>query len=751
MTVLEAGDLTYQQRLDALRQTKLKQTQEKHELLGSMDHDDWGIILPPPGNREVVQTVSSSGLPMTDCLFAGYRPSSNHPSGGFFGPKSCGENFRALLEAHPTYVDPLSSLAGAYMVNFMTYRAPHWHPEFDYSHLKPRQQTYKLDPGIGFVQHFCQDMAVGFELGWQGILEKIRRCRQLNAPRAADFYDGLEDVVRGMQNWIGRHAEAAGEMAAAEGNLQRRANLEELGHINLRLVTDPPATFREACQWTLWYLIAARMYNGSGSLGQLDVLLHPFYLRDRAAGVLTDEEAVFHIACLLLRDTAYLQLGGRDADGRDLTNPVSYLVLEAVHLLQVPANVAVSVGQGIDPGLLRRGVETLLEDKRGSPKFLAVENTAAGFAKNGYPLALGRQRVYSGCQWSALPGREYTFNDGIKINFAVVFDLALREMTADRQRSPGVQELWDRFVRHLRRAIEVIAEGLDFHIEHMHRVFPELVLDLCCHGPIENGLDASHGGVEYYNFGVDGAALATVADSFAAVEQRVERERRLTWNELMRFLDTNWAGPDGESARLMMRGVPRFGSGGSRADEYAVRLARTFAELVLERPTPAGFRMIPGLFSWAFMILMGRQVGATPNGRRAGEPISQGPNPDPGFRRDGAPTAMAAAVAAVQPGYGNTAPWQIDLDPLVAAGDNAVEIIAGLIKSHFDLGGTLINMNILDAAKVLEAHEDPDKYPELVVRVTGFSAYFNTLSPELRRLVVERTIPGRSVTAKRTS
>jgi len=276
----------------------------------------------------------------------------------------------------------------------------------------------------------------------------------------------------------------------------------------------------------------------------------------------------------------------------------------------------------------------------------------------------------------------------------------------------------------------------------MHEVFPELMIDLLCYGPIEKGLDAPNGGVEYYNLGVDGAGLATVADSFAACEMRIEREQRLTWQDLHRLLETNWSGPHGERSLLLMNSSPRFGSGGSIADEYAVRIARAFTQLVKEQPTPAGRNMIPGLFSWAFARQMGWDVGPTPNGRRAKEPISHGANPYPGYRKDGAPTALAIAVASVQPGYGNTAPMQIELDPSFVKDGRAVDTIASLIRSHFELGGTQINMNLVDAARVLEAHKDPSKYPDMIVRVTGFSAYFASLSPEFRQLVVDRIIAG---------
>ena len=732
-------ELTYQQRLDSLRATKLKHTQEKQGIIGAMNYDDWGLILPPEEYREVLQTMGGSGVMVTEVKIKEIDMESNHPSGGFFGPKATGENYRRLLEAHPVYIDPMSSLAGGYMVNFYSYRKVGWNPDFDYSHLQPEREKYQLIGGIGATQHFCQDLQIGLDLGWVGLLDKIGHYRGVN-PQASDFYDGLEAVVLGSQDWVRRNAEAARRMSDEEENPQLRQNLEEMAEINQRLVTDPPHTFREACQWISWYQMVARMYNGSGSLGRLDVLLTPYYERDMAAGILTDEEAMFHIACYLVKETGYIQVGGPDETGNDVTNLVSYLVLEAAHRLGVPNNVGVCVGGGIDPNLLRRGVEIQFDDKQAAPKFLGINNLIEGFAKNGYPIELARQRAYSGCHWFAIPGREYTLNDCVKINFAAIFEVAWNEMYEEPELSPSVDGLWRRFERHLRRAVEVTAESVDFHIEHMHKVFPELALDLLCHGTIEKGLDASHYGVEYYNLCCDGAALATVADSFAAMEQRIEQEGRLTWQELKHYLDTDWAGTDGERARLMMKSIPRYGSGGSRADEYAVRISESFTRFMKEKPTPHGFNMIPGLFSWANTIPMGKTLGATPNGRHAGEPISHGCNPDPGFRKDGAPSAMAVAIASVQSGYGNPAPMQIELDPGLSKDQGGLEKVASLVKTHMDLGGTEINMNVIDADRVLAAHEDPSKFPDLIVRVTGFSAYFSSLSPEFRQLVVDRII-----------
>ncbi|MFP4057623.1 MAG: pyruvate formate lyase family protein [Candidatus Brocadiia bacterium] len=735
-------ELSTSQRLDILRAAKLEQVRAKRQMTGPRDADEQGMVPLPPEAAEVVEAMSGSGVMVRDQVLKGYQPESNHPSGGFFGPRACGENFRRLLDAHPVYIHPANSMAGAYMVNFMSYRKPGWNPDFDTSHLRADHERYALDHGIGGVQHLCPDLTIGLRLGWGGLLEKVRRCREAN-PHAADFYHGLEQVLLGVQGWVRRHAQAAREQARSQDNAPWRRDLEAIAEACDHLVERPPQTFRQACQWLVFFQAVAKMYNGSGEWGQLDELLRPYYERDVAAGTLTDDEAVFHIACLLLSETAYAQLGGPDAQGRDLASRVSFLVLEAVHRLRAPANIALRVGPGLSPELFRRGLEILFQDKMGFPKFLGDRAVTEGFMRNGTSRELARRRIYAGCHWLAIPGREYCMADLIKIDLAMVFHVAFEEMMGEAA-SPSVAELWRRFIGHLRRAVAVIAEGIDFHLEHMHAVFPELVLDLFCHGSVEKGLDATNGGVELYDICVDAASLATAADSFAALEQRVEREGRFTWSQVHRLLRTDWAGPEGERARRLMRNIPRFGSGDSLGDAWAERLSRAFTEEVVREPTPGGVRMIPGIFSWAKVVAFGKRLGATPNGRRAGEPVSHGPNPDPGFNqgKPGAPTQVAAAVARVQPGYGNTAPLQLDLDPGMADTEERLAKVEALLRAHFQMGGTLVNINVLDKETILEAHRDPQAYPDLLVRVTGFSAYFASLSEELRQVVVDRIVQG---------
>ena len=714
--------LSYQDRLDRLRETKLRQTREKLAARGFMDEDDYGTVLPPADFH--------------------WAPTPNHPSGSWFGADGWARNFRSLMEAHPTYVDPLDALAGRWMFFLSRMRPVCWPPEYDASHLAADQQRYGIFSGIGGDAHFAPDYAIGLALGFGGLLEKVRRYRDTHRgdEDKQAFYRAEEDVICGIQAWIRHTVEAIRAAEATETRDELRRNLRQMAEVNEWLVAGPPRTLREACQFLAWFNMASRTYNRDGAGGQLDELLRPYYERDLAGGLIDDAEAVFLIACLLLNDAHYYQLAGPGRDGRDLTSRVSYLVLEAAHRLGVSCNLTVRVHGGIDEAFFLRSVRYLFEDRKGYPRYAGDKALVEGFMRNGYPIELARERIATGCHWMAIPGREYTMNDTVKINVAKIFEVALGELLAGSASERSVAALWGLFEDHLARAVACTARGIDFHLDHQRFNEPELLLNLLCHGPIEKGLDVTDGGVEYYNLCCDGAGLATVADSLAAMDQRIEREGVLTWDELSGALGDDYAGASGERIRRMMHSAERYGQGRALGDEWAARVSRLFTRRVKAGPTPGGRNLIPGWFSWSLTAEMGKGVGATPNGRRAGEPISHGANPDPGFRADNAPTAMAKAVAAIQPGYGNTAPIQLELDPGLSMDDGGVERIAALIRTHFDLGGTLFNINVIDAETIRAAHKDPATYPDLLVRVTGFTAYFAALSPQFRQLVVDRII-----------
>jgi len=347
-------------------------------------------------------------------------------------------------------------------------------------------------------------------------------------------------------------------------------------------------------------------------------------------------------------------------------------------------------------------------------------------------------RAKVGCNWVALPGIEYPLQDVTRINMAWAFIKAMEQLEAEG--SPGIGRLWELFSEHLSVMVDCIKRGYDVHYENVSKYTPELVLNLFSHGPVERGLNAAEGGVDIMNLNADGIALATVADSFAAIEQRVVKEKRLTWDALFSALRKNYEGK--EDIRLMLKNIPRFGSPDSLAGKWAEQVSGLYTELVISSPTPKHhLKVIPGLFSHGDVYRHGEDLPATPNGRRAGEPISHSSEPDPGFANgitSFAPTLKASAVAAVQPGYGNSAPLHLDIDTEMLSGDAGVDTLCALIHAHDNMGGTLINMNCISRDRLLRAHADPESEPDFVVRVTGYSAFFASLSKEYRQQVVDR-------------
>lgn len=740
--------MTFSFRMHKLMEKKMAVTQEKIVKEGGMDEGDYGRhVAPDDFHWQIIP---------------------NHADGSFYGYTGWTQNFESLLASQPVYVNPYDALAGQtyfYLSKMKgsilacskeqpdpkARRKPGaasciWNPDFDYSHLKPWHQKYNIVHGIGNDAHYASDLVMGLQLGWGGILDKLHCYQKLNGRDKAIFYESEIRTVHAIQNWIRRTIAEIDRQLETETHPDLIENLKAMRAVNEHIVSGVPRTLREACQWLAWFVLAKRTYNRCGAGGQLDELLRPYYDADIAAGRITDDEAVFTIACLLLVDAQYYQLAGPGSDGKDMTSKMSYLILDAAELMDGPCNLTIRVHDGLDQKLFYRGVELLFKYQKGWPRFSGDRALVEGFMRAGYSEDLARQRIAVGCNWMSLPGLEYTLNDVVKVNLAKVFEVAMNEMF-EADEKPSFDQLWNRYISHLRIAVEKTADGNDFHMRHQAHNEPELVTNLLCRGPVEKGLDMTAGGAMYCNLAIDGAGIAVVADSLAAMEQMIVDEKRLTWEMLKASLANNFAGIDGENIRLQLHNCERYGQDSqNRAERWAVKVTQAWSQLVRDQNKRyQDYNFIPGLFSWANTLEFGDVVGATPNGRRAGEPINHGANPLPGFRVDGAVTAMVNAIAAVQCGYGNTSPVQLELDPAIAESPEAIGKIKALIQTMFDQGCTLLNINLIDEDRILDAHKDPSKFPDLVVRVTGFTSYFSMLSPKFRQLIVDRIMTKRGL------
>ncbi|MDY5626628.1 MAG: pyruvate formate lyase family protein, partial [Clostridia bacterium] len=688
--------LTYADRLKALRETKIRHTLEKKEQNGYTDLDDFGTV------------------PISD----GYEvtPWYNSSNGSFYGYDGMSENFCRVINAHEPYVDPLEMLCGRWRDMLVNYRGdvhylPNWlkkkpkiielmasatdqwskrwdEQRFPYDDLKPLQEKYNIQTGIDGDAHLACDYRIGFKLGFGGFLKKIEKYRKINPEKSA-FYDAEEKCVRAIVEFIDRHIEKIKEMIPLENRPEIRENLEQMLETCEAVRLGAPKTFRQVCQWTAFFNCASRIYTRDGAGFQLDKLLLPYYENDIKNGILDDESAKFLIANLLLIDPHYYQISGVDENDRDITNHLSYLILEAADSIDIACNLTVRVHKNCDRNFLRKAVYYLLKNKNGWPRFCNDKALSDGYMKNGVDKKTARERIAVGCNWMCVPGKEFPMNDTVKINIAKVFEVALNEMRSENEKT--CERLFELYEKHLKIAIDTTAKGINLHLDHQWEVTPELIMNLMMENSIEKGEDISQC-ASLYTIGVDGAGLAVVADSFGALQARIENEKLLTWDEMYNALDNNFAD---ERIRLILNSSPKYCCGNTVSDKWAVRLTKSWVKNIRTQKMSNGRKLIPGWFSWARTVEYGSKVGATPNGRKSGEPISHGANPNPHFRGDGAPTAQSNGIASVQCGYGNTAPLQIEFDPHVAADEKGIDTVLALIEGHFEQGGTLININVL--------------------------------------------------------
>lgn len=711
---------SYNERIAALHRQKLIFNEEKlRRRGGSYNTDDHGWI-PLDLTREVTRFVDAScGL----CT----------------GMEAVSRVFADYLDAHPCYAHPQSAVAGCWIGN-LPYMHEGWRPEHLFTRAEPIMEKYNINSrGHYAMNHSAPDLAIGLELGFPGLLQKIRGWRAKNpvTPESEAFYDGEERLVLAILRYIERTARHCREQAREASGFERE-NLLALANMNDHLCVGAPRTLREAVQWIAWYDDVDRMYFNGGAGQEIDTLLYAYYLRDKQNGLISDdEEVVWYFSSMFFNDPHYHMIGGQNpVDGSDVSNELSFLVLEGQHRLAIPNNLALRIHENTNEALFTQAVKNLFEDGTGVCYSLSG-GLDTGFMRNGHPVALARMRSKVGCNWTALPGIEYALQDVTRLDLAKPLLLALDDLLeSDGERT--MENLFGLYEKHIETAVAIIKDGVDWHVKYKRYNKPELVLNLLSHGPIERGLDMSAGGVDLMHFACDAISLATVANSFAAIEQRVVQEKRLTMEQLREVLAANYEGF--EDVRLMLKSIPQYGAGNTRADAYAERISRLYTDLVRGTPTKDGYTVLPGIFSHGDVYSHGRNLGATPNGRFAGEPISHSADPDPGFLPGGgtAPTAKANAVARVQSGYGNSTPLQVDIDAKLASEIGGVENIKAYIRAHNQMGGTLININIVSKEKILEAHADPLKYPDLVVRVTGYSAFFHSLSAEYRQQVVDR-------------
>jgi formate C-acetyltransferase len=612
--------------------------------------------------------------------------------------------------------------------------------------------------------------------GFAGVRARAQRGLKKLAADDADGRAFLEAVIMScdaIRDFGGRLADEAERVAAATSDKARRRDLREAAAICRRVPFEKPRTFREAIQ-ALWLtevggLIAYGM-TAIFAIGRFDQYLYPFYAKDIREGRIKPAEALELLEelliklgyCLLLlpfagkrtgselgADSCSPTVGGVDARGRDAVNELSYLCLDAF------TNVK-SLGNSFTIRLSRKTPEKFWR------KSLATYRSTSGAALYNDDLAV---EALVGCGYKPVDARNYGVigcveptGDGDTFACTSGNDMSLvaaLEMTLLNGRlrimgkrvgpetgDPLTFKTFDEFIaafkQQTRWLIDVVAQAVNLKDQAYAEGFPNPYVSATLKGCVENARDMTQGGAKY-NFGSLGArGFGTTVNALAAIKRYVYDNGVISMSHLLKLLESNFKGGDIIRAMLVNK-APKYGCDDEYADAIAKDVAEFFCTEVAARRSIRGGPFRPSFFSYGMHVLDGLFLGATPDGRRAGEPVSNSFSPANGSERRG-PTAMLRSVAKIDHRLiSNGCAVNMKLLPSLFENDERLDKMVALVKGYFAEGGMELQPNVVSNRVLRDAQEHPERYTDLVVRVSGYSALFTDLGRPLQDEIISRT------------
>lgn len=612
------------------------------------------------------------------------------------------------------------------------------------------------DPG-GAPGHIAWRWDWILERGVHGLLADYRRALE-DPPdeTAADFYRGVMLNLEALLEWNERHCQALAE-AVESATGEEQARLTRLLDLCRRVPAEPARSFHEAVQsfWFQYLCVMRENPYGGNSPGRLDYYLWPYLERDLAAGILTLAEARELIDELFLRIderihladgwVETLALGGSHPDGSSAVSPLSHLMVESFTALdQTHPAVYLRLPEDCPPDWLARSADYLLHGKNRA-QVLSDAAIIPAMVRYGMPPEDARMYVCGGCMEISPHGMNSDLLWTGTFNVPKVLELCLTggECLQTGQRLQAVtlpplpayadfESFYAAFRAELARVMNLFFRRLDLHSEAMAEVRPTYLLSSMILDCLERGREQQDGGARYHDYGVTPLAIQNAADALYALRRAVFEEGWCTAEELLAALRANWEGR--ENLRLRLRGLPKFGQQDPGADGMMQRLLSDLCEIFATYRTRWGGRAKPIIFTFVWAPSAGAALGATADGQFAGRPIAHGLTPQAAGMSEGLTAALGshAGLKLVEVSGGASSMW--DLDPAWAS----PEIVEHLLRTFVSLGGQIFQGNMTDVRELVSAQERPGDFPNLFVRVGGFSARFVSLSPEVQNEIITR-------------
>ncbi|MBR1781143.1 MAG: hypothetical protein IJ751_07080 [Oscillospiraceae bacterium] len=622
-----------------------------------------------------------------------------------------------------------------------------------------------------FPGHSSPDYGQILRHGTTGLIEIIAQRMQKDCtPAQRDELQGMILCLEALGNLGDRYADEAERLVGIEADPVRRGELEEIARVCRVVPRHPARTFRQAVQsvWFTYYCVMLENWGTGNTFLRVDQYLYPYYLRSRAEGV-GDEELFQYAAALLINcncncvvysearshgfagnnSGCSFTLGGCKSDGSSAVNELSYLFLEAERAVNMGSDdLVIRIGEDTPDEFVMAACE-VARDVGGKLKFLGDKTTVRNLMIDGMSREQASDYAIAGCTSPVVGGLNYDIPGGI-ISLPGILELALNNgvhrltglqlglATGSLASFTSFDQIWDAFCAQVRHVIPFCHEIKNLDKALFSRYMPSPLQSSLLPPCIEAATDVIDGGTKpFYCFAMSLAGAPNVGNALAAIKKWVFEKKAITLAQLQRALEANFEGY--EDIRALLLRAPKFGNDDPYVDAIVNDVLCFVSDVVAETP---GFHAAVSTVAAAAVtanIGLGMVCGATPDGRRAGEPISEGGiSPAQGSNSSGATSTMMSVARLDHSRLRHGEVLNLRMNPSAVSTAEKLRKFERMIRTYVDMGGFLVQFNIVSTETLKDAQLHPEKHRDLVVRVATYAAYFVELGPEMQDDIIRR-------------
>ena len=624
--------------------------------------------------------------------------------------------------------------------------------------------------------HICPDCVKWLKMGPQGLLDQAEEKLKICKEGQKDFYESVKIVMEGAKHFMVRYHDLIMDMAENESDETRKQTMIKVAQNCKNISERPVQTFHEAVQstWFLFVILQMESNASSFSPGRLDRHLEAYYEKDIKEGNLDKQQALEIIECLWLKfnEIVYMRnshgakyfagfpigfniaIGGQDENGNDTYNDLSFLFLEAQKHLGLPQpNLSVRLHEGTSDELLKEAVRVVAKGS-GMPQFFNDKAVIPSIQELGIEEKDARDYAIVGCVELTTQGNNLGWSDSAMFNLNKALEVTLTggtclltgEKIAPDYGNLEAYESFEELEAAFKKQIDYFMDKMLLACEEVEKahidLLPSPFLSASIENCMENGMDVTAGGAKYNLSGIQMIQVANLADSLVAIKQLVYDEKKCTQKEMLDALKNNFEGYEILRAMCVNK-VPKYGNDIDEVDKQGTKWADYFKNRLR---TFKNYRKGPyhtGMYTVSAHVPMGENVGATPDGRYAKEPLADG-GMSPVYGRDiKGPTAVLKSVSKLDKTLTtNGGLLNMKFLPEFFKTETGIDKFANFLRTFVDLEIPHIQFNVVRKEDLLAAKENPEQYRGLTVRVAGYTAYFTELADELQNEIIARTSYG---------